>query len=279
MPRTKNAARKGYKVTGAVKEATMSTSKDTQPFRLLDLPPEIKVLIYGFAWRIYSPRERLQYMAGNWCKSCSTCNDTYWDCGVSSALWALSQTCREIYVAVLPLVYKGVHFKVHDCSNPGKVMSMHELEAFSQKARLDLITSVHLIFDVCYGVAKKFAKFVDAFCHFRNVKHLYITFIVDDIKSEVGEVDESAELELMCQYWQNLLSKREIYVDFTGLAFARDDDEEEEALDEEARKMEAKFGIAEENRLRSMSDSSVPHGTRDHDSRFVFDMRKWVDFD
>ncbi|KAF2150407.1 hypothetical protein K461DRAFT_176190 [Myriangium duriaei CBS 260.36] len=184
----------------------------------LDLPNEIKMMIYNAVWEEFGGDNRSMHVKDD--KSWWGEDDPFERCdiqgnpyGPSQPLWALARTCREIYTMVIPLLYKGVTFRTdYDEAVDDYHTSPEDLAAFLQTCRIDLIGRMSLACDVSDGFAKLFVRYMEAISYGRHLDHLEISF---DIECDAG-VDysnNSAELALVRMYWQRFCVRSRIAIE------------------------------------------------------------------
>ncbi|KAF2150409.1 hypothetical protein K461DRAFT_308300 [Myriangium duriaei CBS 260.36] len=216
-----------------------------QPFRLLDLPPEIKMMIYSFAREMLDKRCRWFHVMDDGhplSEEFLMENDYNYD--VSRDLWHLALTCKEVNAIVLPLLYKGVLFWA-ESDDWFEMASPQQLGRFLTRCRLDLITDLCIELTIQHGLAKMFAGYAKVLKFGVHLDRLQISFSLGNTEDLASGT--SAEIHIVCSHWQRLRAK-EVEFDFHY-------DSYKDFLQSEP--FERKFAAAESSRLRLMADPTV----------------------
>ncbi|KAF2150416.1 hypothetical protein K461DRAFT_308317 [Myriangium duriaei CBS 260.36] len=156
------------------------------------------------------------------------------------------RACKETYVEVLPLVYKGVSFGGwwHNSCLP---FNGYDVKRFSAKARCDLITDFTFSCNLGHGIAKDFYQAIQSLYRGRHLKKLRVILDAYDYYSgESITSGDSAELELLRTSWMGLLVKSRISIDIDGLL---------DHLDQKA--VKEWFEALEDDRCKRMSEGSL----------------------
>ncbi|KAF2150410.1 hypothetical protein K461DRAFT_269865 [Myriangium duriaei CBS 260.36] len=232
------------------------TLKARKRFRLMDLPTEIKSLIYHFVWLRETgyaspdePGSRFYHLAAGARAStrceCVSCGALQ---GASMTLWALARTCKEVSKEVLPLVYKGITFTTMPIDDHGPA-TPSELGAFFERSRVELVSNISIHITVGHGMAKNFAKHLKHVAYGRHLETLSFCFGVLDGAADFGSGKASAEFALICMYWQSLLVKERVKFFFIG-----------RLTEDEERDLTEMLGAVETARLQPMSVGEPPLG-------------------
>ncbi|KAF2150366.1 hypothetical protein K461DRAFT_175601 [Myriangium duriaei CBS 260.36] len=198
-----------------------------EPFRLLDLPPEIKDMIYKHAWKAARNDMRILRLPGQFTDDenvgdedtddedsdnedsadedlddddtdgGSTTDDSEYAFKACSDLWALSRTSKEINAQVLPLVYRDITWfaNVRACGSRGS------LKTFSPRVRFDLVTHLCLTFDFGEGFGRHFGSHVMLLSEASSLTYLSFRFRLED---DTTEESVSDQVDLACLCWQHL---------------------------------------------------------------------------
>lgn len=137
-------------------------SGEPEPSRLLDLPAEIRLMIYGYALGCHNSRWRLAFdFRGRYVLELCDTRDADYHCPIS-----LLQTCKSISHESLPILYNQTHFDILFCAHPKVVGDSGYLLQFPNlvyRSDLDL-TSLFL----------------------QRIKHLRSFLLTDKVRSYMG---------------------------------------------------------------------------------------------
>ncbi|KAF2150365.1 hypothetical protein K461DRAFT_175540 [Myriangium duriaei CBS 260.36] len=179
-----------------------------QRSRLLDLPTEIKILIYDHVWAASHNEDRWISFPGYLTEHKLVDNNTgICENRACEDLWALTRTCKEVYAQVLPLLYRGVYMDVN--LSPYKFRG-HALNLFT-RFRIDLVMDLRIDVYFYEGFARAFAVLVDLISQAKCLDNLVIEFTFWDEYEHMSWPSLSAETELACSSLQKLQLNADVY--------------------------------------------------------------------